>query len=257
VTETSESPAGTSGTTLGEVYWDAYAVADSAYGGRVPFGQLGGKHCAAIETGAQAVASEATYAFAKNEILANAGPEWDKPLIPERLAVEYVRYLEARASAAGPPARVTAVLDVNGAVGIVSLPGDSWATAVIGDISVRLRGKETARFKAPRWIGVLTGDGEADAGLLALLDGDAAETADTVEGLRELAWDMLAALPASPFTVGFAVRAGQLGVCDPDGQALVPACADPDDDGMDDDLSADPFTVAREDGDRGKCEPAP
>jgi hypothetical protein len=40
-------------------------------------------------------ASEATYAFAKNEILANAGPEWGAPLAPEQLAIEYVRHLEA------------------------------------------------------------------------------------------------------------------------------------------------------------------
>ena len=45
-------------TTLGEVYWDAYATADPAYGGRVPFAQLGEKHCAAIEAGAQAVAAK-------------------------------------------------------------------------------------------------------------------------------------------------------------------------------------------------------
>ncbi len=53
---------------------------------------------AAWDAAGQAAGSEATYAFAKNEILANAGPEWDKPLVPETIAVEYVRHLEGEVS---------------------------------------------------------------------------------------------------------------------------------------------------------------
>jgi hypothetical protein len=47
----------TAGTpTPGEIYWDAYAGADPTY---LRFGDLGPVHCAAIETGAQAVAEAA------------------------------------------------------------------------------------------------------------------------------------------------------------------------------------------------------
>ena len=50
---------------------------------------------------ADAVA-DATHAFAKDEILANAGPEWDRPLVPETNALEYVRHLEAEVARLTP-----------------------------------------------------------------------------------------------------------------------------------------------------------
>jgi len=43
---------------------------------------------------AQADAVDALRAFAQDEILANAGDEWDRPLGPEQNAIEYVRHLE-------------------------------------------------------------------------------------------------------------------------------------------------------------------
>lgn len=51
---------------------------------------------------AAAIAGDATHAFAKDEILANAGPEWDQPRAPETVAVEYVRHLENIAASAPP-----------------------------------------------------------------------------------------------------------------------------------------------------------
>lgn len=54
MTETSQL---TETVTLGEIYWDGYSAADSAYDGRVPYSALGSAVRAAIETGALAVAT--------------------------------------------------------------------------------------------------------------------------------------------------------------------------------------------------------
>ena len=54
MTETSQL---TETVTLGEIYWDGYSAADSAYDGRVPYSALGPAVRAAIETGALAVAT--------------------------------------------------------------------------------------------------------------------------------------------------------------------------------------------------------
>jgi hypothetical protein len=58
------------------------------------WGELGAEARAEWENIAQDGAGWATHAFAKDEILANAGPEWDKPEVPETTAREYVRHLE-------------------------------------------------------------------------------------------------------------------------------------------------------------------
>lgn len=49
---------------------------------------------------AEAGAIDTLRAFAQDEILANAGTEWDRPLGPEQNAVEYVRHLEQALAAA-------------------------------------------------------------------------------------------------------------------------------------------------------------
>ena len=47
---------------------------------------------------------------------------------------------------------------------------------------------------------------------------------EAVDALRTLVWDMLNTMPPSTRALGFAIRAGQLGVTDTEGRPLVPAC---------------------------------
>lgn len=82
--------------TPGQAAYEAYDAAASARDGvrLPPWQDIKEAHRADWEATAQAAVSEGTYAFAKDEILANAGPEWDQPRVPEAIAVDYVRHLE-------------------------------------------------------------------------------------------------------------------------------------------------------------------
>ena len=95
--------------------------------------------------------------------------------------------------------------------------------------------------------------------------------------LRALVWDMLSTMGPSREALSFAIRAGQLGVRDPDGRPLVPACLPADPVGASafrshapgcgcplcegaiadaaDEARRDALELAREDGDYDNCEP--
>ena len=64
-------------TTLGEVYWDAYASSDPAYIEHIPFGTLGPDQRKAIEAGACAVA-----AAVKADLAARAWERRTRPVRP-------------------------------------------------------------------------------------------------------------------------------------------------------------------------------